>query len=361
MHRLKVIIVNISLLLIGIIILEVGLRIFVEFDPGYYTGIRSKDSCIKYPYGEICLNSDGYPDSEFASKGYKLRIGYFGDSVCYGVAAGRGYRITDLLKKHYPGHEHYNFCYLGESVLSRETLGKITEVAEKYSIDHIVYLMNLNDISPLVSEVDQNPGDVLSDNNSTTSRKNTLADNSRLVAIKKFMAPFDEHLRGKSYLYTYIRNKVKEKLTIAGYEASGYRAIELFPDKNETIFKNASERINALNKYFTEMNKRFTLVILPYEMQISTDAAATYRKLNIQWEEGFETGSAQDMLIKNLSPDVNYFNAYNAFNGVRNTIKIGEYYVYNKGDKIDWNHPNRLGHRIISEYLISQAIFKKIQ
>ena len=32
---------------------------------------------------------------------------------------------------------------------------------------------------------------------------------------------------------------------------------------------------------------------------------------------------------------------------------VGEYFVYNKGDKLDWNHPNRDGHRAIAEYLTS--------
>jgi len=73
--------------------------------------------------------------------------------------------------------------------------------------------------------------------------------NNKLVEIKKLMSPLDELLRDKSYLDTYLRNKVKERLTIAGYEASGYRAIEMFPGKSELVFKNASERINNLHKF----------------------------------------------------------------------------------------------------------------
>jgi len=172
------------------------------------------------------------------------------------------------------------------------------------------------------------------------------------------ITPLDEILRGKSYLYTYLRNKVKEKLTIAGYEASGYKTIEMSPGKNDLTFKQASERINSLQRILNNMHKKFTLVILPYEMQISTDAESKYRKLNIQWEEGFPDGSAQDLLIKNLSSNVAYFNTYNAFKDIKSTAKIGEYFVYNKGDKIDWNHPNRQGHKIISGYLMDQSIYE---
>jgi len=57
------------LLFSGIILVAIGIRIFIEYEPGYYTGIQSKDSCMQYPYGEICLNSDGYPDDKFNLKG----------------------------------------------------------------------------------------------------------------------------------------------------------------------------------------------------------------------------------------------------------------------------------------------------
>ena len=26
-------------------------------------------------------------------------------------------------------------------------------------------------------------------------------------------------------------------------------------------------------------------------------------------------------------------------------------FVYDKGDKLDWNHPNRAGHRLIADYV----------
>ena len=358
MHRIKIVIINITLLFAGIIILELGIRMFIEYEPGYYTGIQSKDSCIQYPYGEICLNSDGYPDDEFNLKGNKLRIGYFGDSVCYGVAAGRDYRITDLLKKYYTKYEHYNFCYLGENVLSNKTLDNLIKVTDKYNLDQIVYFMNLNDIPPLESELTQWPHAGSAIKTDDNSQNQASADNNMLVEIKSLMSPFDKLLRGKSYLYTYLRNKVKERLTIAGYEASGYKAIEMFPGKSKLVFKKASERINNLQKYLENKHKKFTLVILPYEMQISMNAASIYHGLNIQWEEGFSDGSAQDLLIKNLSSNVRYFNVYNAFEDIKDTAGVGDYYVYNKGDKIDWNHPNRSGHKIISDYLIGQPIYE---
>ena len=349
MRVLSLIVVNFVIFFVGIMALEYGTRIFIDFEPGYYTGIKTKGRCINYPYGAICLNTDGYPDSEFGLKGEKPRIGYFGDSICYGVAAGQGYRITDLLRKYYKKYEHYNFCYLGENLLNGKILDNLKRVAEKYDLDHIVYLMNLNDVPPLMAELAQKTR--------AGSGTDQREDKSWLVRIKEFMIPLDERLRGKSYLYTYLRNIVKERLTIAGYEASGYKAIEMFPKQNEMVFKDASARINSLQQDITNRSKDFTLVVLPYEMQISDDAAAKYSELNIRWGQGFTSGAAQDQLIRNLSPRVRYFNVYDAFTGIKDSAMIGDYYVYNKGDKIDWNHPNREGHRVIAGYLINQGIF----
>jgi phospholipase/lecithinase/hemolysin len=34
---------------------------------------------------------------------------------------------------------------------------------------------------------------------------------------------------------------------------------------------------------------------------------------------------------------------------------VGEYFVFNKGDALDWVHPNRDGHRLVAEYLLKNA------
>jgi len=358
MKKLKLIAVNFSVLLAGLLLLEVGIRIFIDYEPGYYTGIQTKGKCIQYPFGEICLNSDGYPDEEFNKNNDLVRIGYFGDSVCYGTGAGKGYRITDLLKSYYKEYEHYNFCYIGENLLSNKTLNNLIKIAKKYNLNHVVYFMNLNDIPPLTSELTDWPDTLPANNTADNNIKETTKSQHILVKIKLLMVPVDEILRGKSYLYTYLRNKVKEKLTIAGYEASGYKAIEMFPEKNSLIFNDASERINNLQKALKSLKKRFTLIILPYEMQISTDAASKYRNMDIQWDTGFQNASAQHLLINKLSSDVKYFNLFDAFKDMKNTAMIGDYFVFNKGDKIDWNHPNRSGHKVIANYLIDGSIYE---
>lgn len=63
-----------------------------------------------------------------------------------------------------------------------------------------------------------------------------------------------------------------------------------------------------------------------------------------------------------LDPAIPAFDAYHAFvdaadpEGSRARNAVGEYFVYDKGDKLDWNHPNRAGHRAIADYLVAHEI-----
>ena len=86
----------VSLVALGVA-LEILLRLVVDYNPSYYVGFyHQQDKTIVFPYGIIHYNSRGYPDGEFLPQKIRPRIGYFGDSVCYGVGAGFGYRVSDL-------------------------------------------------------------------------------------------------------------------------------------------------------------------------------------------------------------------------------------------------------------------------
>ena len=86
-------------------------------------------------------------------------------------------------------------------------------------------------------------------------------------------------------------------------------------------------------------------------MQISSDAAFTYRnKHNIFFDDDFYYGFPQKMLEEQLPTRVPRLDLRSAFPPADQN-SIGEYFVYDQGDKLDWNHPNRSGHSLISEYL----------
>jgi lysophospholipase L1-like esterase len=102
------------------------------------------------------------------------------------------------------------------------------------------------------------------------------------------------------------------------------------------------------------------VVLLPYEMQVSAEAATKYWELGIRWEDGFLDGLPQQRLVQHFSALVRAFDARDAFLndgslGPSQENGLGQYFVYDRGDKLDWNHPNREGHRLIARWLAEQA------
>jgi len=96
------------------------------------------------------------------------------------------------------------------------------------------------------------------------------------------------------------------------------------------------------------------VVIAPYEMQVSEDAARTYANLGFKWEDGFLAGSAQKKLRAYLDKDLPVYDGLDAF--PNHSAPVGNLFVYNAGDKIDWNHPNRAGHAALAKgFLQSNA------
>jgi hypothetical protein len=315
---------------------ELALRSFGSLNIHYYTGFRSP-GIHTYPYGYIPINKDGYPDQEFIVNDDVRKLGYVGDSITYGVGAGYGYRMPDILRRAFPQFHHFVFANVGED-LEQNVLA---DQVQKFRLNAVIYIMNLNDILPESSSG--------SDAADSTSWINTL----RL----SWLGRIDNALRGRSYLYTYGRLGVKNALQRLGYEAHGLEAFELFPQKNRALVDSTARRAAAALDY---VHKRWNvdtcIVIIPYEMQISADAARRYRQLGFHWEDGFETGSTQDLLMAEFNRlHAHAFDARQAFSGL--DLKVGDAFVYDKGDKTDWNHPNRLGHKTIASWLSNNTSF----
>lgn len=329
-----VILVGAILILLGT---ELGLRTFGNLNIHYYTGFQLP-GVYKYPYGDVLVNKDGCPDEEFVSENADRRIGYLGDSIAYGVGAGYGYRIPDILQQTFPQYHHWVCGSLGGKYLDgMELVGPVT----KLRLDSVVYLMNLNDIFPANTDVNGN------------ARPLGWIESARASRLR----PIDEGLRGTSYLYTYVRLGAKNTLQRMGYDPHGLPAFELFPLRNRELIESTVDIIAAAFGSLTHWpNIQTCVIVLPYEMQISPDAARRYKELGFDWEEGFEAGSAQTLLMEAFQR--HHVNAFDARQAFRNQdLKVGDAFVYDKGDKIDWNHPNRRGHAIIAAWLLSNSDF----
>jgi len=324
--------VTLVLLIVCVIAAEIILRLTVKYDIGYYTAVK-KEGVYEYPYGTIHINSLGLPDQEFDLSSPKPRIGYFGDSIFMGVGAGDRYRITDLLEKQKPAYDHWTIAMMGEGLREKDLLSFV----DRYKINHVVYGFNLNDIVP--------PYDASGYFVSTENQTKTELFLQYWILRAHL---YTDWLRGKSYLYTILRNGIKNMLGSSGYSPNGLRSIELFPNRNKDMIKQVAERFNALEEDLSRRGISLCLMIFPYEMQISQAAAQTYRDHGLKWEEGFEDGSTQDLFLEYLKIS-HVYDARNAFQDADRGAPAGTYFVYNRGDKIDYNHPNRKGHKLIAD------------
>jgi len=314
-----------------LVLLEIGLRLFGSLNINYYTGTRTP-GLHRYPYGDVPINAEGFPDEEFNLADTKRRVGYLGDSVTFGVGAGYGYRVPDLLQQRMPELDHWVFANVGERLEERTLIRQV----DRFKLDTVVYLMNLNDIVP-------DAGTAEAANWVTEARGGVVGG-------------FDGFLRGRSYLYTYVRLGLKNAMQRAGYEgATGLQAFELFPQQNEAVIAASADRVAAAFRAAAGARPvRGCVVLLPYEMQVSADAAKTYREMGFKWEAGFDEVSTQKRLIAAFAKlDIPVFDAREAFAG--QTLKVGETFVYDRGDKVDWNHPNRKGHQLIADWLVNQT------
>lgn len=329
-------------LLVGVAALaEIALRLYVPYNPGYYTGVAGRGREVIYPYGVIKINSAGFADDEFdLSRPHK--VGYFGDSVTYGVGAGHGYRVSDLLRAAHPAYEHMNLGGIGLSLGDAE-IRWATDLAVKYALERAVYLFNLNDILPdqQASAGGPQPG---------------------LVTLRTRLLDSLDWLRGRSYLYTAVRSKAKNALEGLGYGFHGYTAYELFPERHAEAIRQTAGRIDRFASALGEHGISLAVVILPYEMQISREAELEYEKDGIDWGPGFVGGETQRVLKESLAPGLAVYDAYYAFvdpdavEASRARNGLGEYFVFDQGDKLDWNHPNRAGHRKIADYLVAKEL-----
>jgi len=128
---------------------EIVLRLIVPYQIDYYAGISASNTVLKYPYGDIYVNSHGYPDREWNLADPRPRIGVFGDSVTFGVGAGAGYRFGDLLAVRFSDRVFMNFGLVGgNGITGRELIENLVALAKRYGVKKMVYGMNLNDILP---------------------------------------------------------------------------------------------------------------------------------------------------------------------------------------------------------------------
>ncbi len=318
---------------------EVVLRFTTPYRIDYYTGTFVSKRLIEFPFGEMPFNAHGYPDRDWLDEDTRPRIGFWGDSITSGVGAGFGYRFTDIISSSRPDRDYRNFGGVGEDgIADAAAADKVIEAARRYGLQKIVYAMDLNDLLP--------------------DRGSRAEGHSVLYRMKRAAAPYLDRLRTRSYLYNYLRTRLTTAAARLGYGYHGDESYELHPVRNAAVIMQTVARINALATRLDRDGIRLCVAIFPFEMQVSTDAAARYRQYGIKWSGELLQGEPQKMILEALSTTVTGVDLAPAFRQDSlgpDSIRVGQYFVFNRGGALDWIHPNRSGHRLIAQYLLSQA------
>jgi hypothetical protein len=288
------------------------------------------------------MNQHGFPDEEFELADPRPRVGYFGDSVTFGLGAGHGHRISDHLRAAFPGFQHLTFAKVGGGLQVTEIADALA-LTERFGIHRYVYLMNLNDLLP-------------------SYMKST--EPAEAPALRRLLYgpafQFVDRLRLHSHLYNFLRTRVRNAIAQRGFSHQGFEAYELWPQKYASIIDGVTGRINELEQQLRERGVTFCIALLPYEMQISREAEQYYAGLGFRWEDDFIEGATQRMIRERLAPEIRVLDVYPAF--VRDEAPVrrreenglGEFFISRAGGAVDWDHPNRAGHRAIAEFLIQQ-------
>ncbi len=343
---LTLIAINVAAFLALLAAAEAVARFAIAYNPGYYTGIETADTELVYPYGVIRINTLGYPDDEFDLDDPRPRVAYVGDSVTFGVGAGHGHRFSDILEQRFPQYQHMTMGIVGANFQSRSGIDRHLERLQALGVDQVLYFYSLNDTLP-----DLEIG--------AAGRR----DPPLLRRLFYFLRDQTQPLRDKSYFLNWVRHRIRILLLRLGYQREGYLAFEFFPERSDEVIRSTAERINYQYERFANEGIEFAIILIPLEMQISEDAEKTYASYGISWDESFIERGTQKRLERHLRAEIPVLDAYEAFVTSpqdRARIKVGEQYVYDKGDMLDYAHPNREGHRRIAEYLERMDVFSPL-
>jgi lysophospholipase L1-like esterase len=327
---------------------EAVCRLAVTYNPSYYTSIDARGRDLVYPYGIVKMNSFGHPDDEFDLTDPRPRIAYVGDSVTWGVGAGHGHRFSDLLERALPAYQHMTLASIADGFRTRQRMDSIKRTAEELGVTSVIYFYNLNDTLPDLDEA------------SAESPGRQVYHAGLLTETINVVRAHTEGLRNKSYLFNWLRFRLRVLLLRYGIEYHGEEAYELFPERNKDVIAQTATRIHYLRDMLARAGIGFMVVLVPYEMQISKDAARTYAAMGINWEQDFVNRRLQELLKQHLAPEIDVLDAYGAFVHEPDDlerIKVGELFVYDEGDSLDWNHPNREGHKKIADFLERNPLF----
>jgi lysophospholipase L1-like esterase len=293
----------------------------------------------------ITINSRGWRDTEhvFAKPEDLTRIMVVGDSVAFGYGVELHDMFSKVLEREVNGqgaarYEVMTFGGAGGNTYAQKKI--IADNVPLYNPDWVVIAFNLNDILP--------------DRTKKQSAFSGGSGNSVVRAMNRARRNLDATFRGRSHLYFLFRERSKVLLRRFGVASPAMiplPAFELEDDRSASAWHDTSAALVEIAGELQKQGIPLLLVILPVDIQMSSEVAAMYRQqFGFRFADSLIDGLPQRMIAEFARRHgiacVDLLPAFRRRSGENVFFRV-------HGGIVDWNHPNRTGHRIIGEELAS--------
>ena len=297
----------------------------------------------------VTINSRGWRDDEYSLKKPEgvRRIMVVGDSVTFGYGVKLEEMFAKVLERglNSRGPGRYQVISLGGAggnTYSQSRL--IKENVAIYDPDLVILAFNLNDVLPKI----------FGTRNATAPR----VGRSISRTVLRLRRTMDAEFRGRSHLYFLLRERMKvllRKFGIASPTGVPLAAFDMESASGLAAWQDTSGALMEIADQLDRDKVKFLLAVLPVDMQLSPEIADLYRR-----EYGFVF---EDSLVNGLPQKI--IADFARGHGIvcvdllpsfrKDPHEQTFFRIY--GGSIDWNHPNRLGHKIIGEQLKNAVHF----
>jgi lysophospholipase L1-like esterase len=292
---------------------------------------------------QMTINSRGWRDTEHvvAKRKNVTRIMVVGDSVTFGYGVELEDSFSKILEREVNrgGAGHWEVMTFGGAAANTYSQKNIIEsLVRLYKPDWVIIAFNLNDILPKITKTP---------NSSSPDRRRPLA--RTFIRLRRTL---DAAFRSRSHLYFLVREKSKAVLRQFGIASPAMVPLAAFDIDTEYALSAWRDTSGALLEIATTLRNEkipLLLAVLPIDIQMSAEVADLYRRqFGFKFADSLVEGKPQKILCEFARQHgIACLDLLSAFRKDPDDNKFFRIY----GGSVDWNHPNRAGHRIIGEEL----------
>ena len=295
----------------------------------------------------VTINSRGWRDDEYSLEKPQsvTRVMVVGDSVAFGYGVKLEETFPKVLERGLnsrgPGrYEVISLGGAGGNTYSQSRL--IKENVAIYDPDLVILAFNLNDILPKIFG--------RKTARSSNVKRSILRSISR--ASLDVRRTLDTRFRSRSHLYFLLRERMKvllRQFRIASPTMVPLAAFAMESDSGIAAWRDTSGALLEIADQSKRDKVKFLIAVLPVDMQLSPDIADIYRReYGFVFDDSLVNGIPQKIIADFARQHgIACIDLLPSFQKDPQEKKFFRIY----GGSIDWNHPNRLGHRIIGEQL----------